>query len=184
MSSLLQRLLHNLNLHSLLPSHCHSMAVGVGSGWCMTVLSPEVGSGWCMTVLSPEVTFHIQQRMGYYCNPTHVTPTLGLSTLTSTMTLTLDFQSQILKKSYLRKGMADWHGREEMWVDKMLDPCCDFQLSPHPCPSPWIFKVKFWKSRLSRMGWPIDMERKRCELIKCWTQCCDFQCLPHPWPWH
>ena len=30
-----------------------------------------VGSGWCMTVLSPEVTFHIQQRMWYYCNPTH-----------------------------------------------------------------------------------------------------------------
>ena len=38
MSSVLQRLLHNLSLHSLLPSHWDSMAVGVGSGWCMTVL--------------------------------------------------------------------------------------------------------------------------------------------------
>ena len=52
MSSVLQRLLHNLNLHSLLPSHWDSMAV-------------VVGLGWCMTVLSPDVTFHIQQRMGY-----------------------------------------------------------------------------------------------------------------------
>ena len=58
MSSVLQRLLHNLNLHSLLPSHWDSMAV-------------VVGLGWCMTVLSPDMTFHIQQRMGYNCNPTH-----------------------------------------------------------------------------------------------------------------
>ena len=28
------------------------------------------------------------------------------------LTLTLDFQGQILKKSYLRNGMADWHGRK------------------------------------------------------------------------
>ena len=47
-----------INLHSLLPSHWDSMAV-------------VVGLGWCMTVLSPDVTFHIQQRMGYNCNPTH-----------------------------------------------------------------------------------------------------------------
>ena len=41
-SLVLQRLLHNLNLHSLLLSHWDSMAVVVGLGWCMTVLSP-----WC-----------------------------------------------------------------------------------------------------------------------------------------
>ena len=42
------------------------------------------------------------------------------------MTLTLDFQGQILKKLYLRNGIADWHGMKGMWVDRMLDPCCDF----------------------------------------------------------
>ena len=42
------------------------------------------------------------------------------------MTLTLDFQGQILKKSYLRNGMADWHGQKGMWVDRMLDSRCDF----------------------------------------------------------
>ena len=74
-----------------------------------------------------------------------VTPTLWLSTLTSTMTLTLDFQGQILKKLYFMEwdGLLTWN--ERMWVDRMLDPCCDFQLSPHPWPWPWIFKVKFWK---------------------------------------
>ena len=36
------------------------------------------------------------------------------------MTFTLDFQGQILKKSYLRNGMADWHGTKGMWVDRML----------------------------------------------------------------
>ena len=57
MSSVLQRLLHNLNLQSLLPSHWDSMAEGVGSGWCMTVLSPEVISTynkeWDIIVIQP-----------------------------------------------------------------------------------------------------------------------------------
>ena len=130
-----------------------------------------------------------------------VTPCLWLSTLTSTMTLTLDFQGQILKKSYLRNGMADWHGIKGMWVDRMLHPCCDFQLFPHPWPWPWIFKVKFWKSLVLWMGWPIDMERKVCESIEVrsgmadwhgmkgmWVDRmldshCDFKLWPHPWPW-
>ena len=87
----------------------------------------------------------------------------------SPMTLTLDFQGQILKKSYLRYGMADWHGINGMWVDRMLDPCCDFQCPPHPWPWPWIFKVKFWKCRISGMGGPIDKERKGYESIGCYT---------------
>ena len=28
--------------------------------------------------------------------------------------------------------MPDWHGTKGMWVDWMLNPCCDFQLWPHP----------------------------------------------------
>ena len=96
-----------------------------------------------------------------------VTHTLWLSTLTSNMTLTLYFKGQILKKLYIRNGMAEWHGMKRMCVDKVLGPRCDFQLSPHPWPWPWIFKVKFWKSLISGIGWPIDMERKGCESIEC-----------------
>ena len=88
---------------------------------------------------------------------------------TSRMTFTLDFQGQILKKSYLRNGMADWHGMKGMWIDRVLHPLCVFQHSPHPWPWPWIFKVKFWKSHISGMVWPIDMELKGCESIECWT---------------
>ena len=38
------------------------------------------------------------------------------------LTLTLDFQGQILKILYLRNGRADWHGAKGMWMDRMLDP--------------------------------------------------------------
>ena len=97
-----------------------------------------------------------------------------LSTYPSPMTLTLDFQGQILKMLYLRNGRADWHGTKGMWVDRMLHPLCDFQLWPQPWPWPWIFKVKFWKSRISGIGWPIDMGWKGCESIECWTHVVTF----------
>ena len=68
------------------------------------------------------------------------------------MTLTLDFQGQILKMLYLRNGRADWHGTKGTWVDRMLDSHCDFELWPHPWPWPWIFKVNFLYSCISGMG--------------------------------
>ena len=48
------------------------------------------------------------------------------------LTLTLDFQGQILKMLYFRNGRANWHGTKGMWVDRVLDPHCDFELWPHP----------------------------------------------------
>ena len=91
---------------------------------------------------------------------------LWLSMFTSSMTLTLDFQGQILKKkkSYLRNGMADWHGTKGMWVDRMLDSHCDFKLWPHPWPWPWIFNVKYWNCCNSGMGGLTHLEWKGCEL--------------------
>ena len=56
----------------------------------------------------------------------------------------------------------------------MLHPLSDFQRSPHPWPWPWIFKAKFWKSHISGMGWPIDLELKGCESIECWTHVVTF----------
>ena len=63
--------------------------------------------------------------------------------VTMSLTLTLDFHGQIFKKLYHRNKRVDWHGTKRMWVDRMLDPSCDFKLWPHPWPWPWIFKVKF-----------------------------------------
>ena len=68
------------------------------------------------------------------------------------LTLTLDFQGKILKMLYLGNGRVDWHGTNRMWVNRMLNPLCDFQSSPHPWPWLWIFKVKFWKSHISGMA--------------------------------
>ena len=90
------------------------------------------------------------------------------------MTFTLDFQGQNLKKSYLRNGMADWHGTKGMWVDRMLHPLCDFECPLHPWPWPWIFKVKFWKCCISGMGGQIDMKRKGFEWTECWTHVVTF----------
>ena len=85
------------------------------------------------------------------------------------LTLSLDFHGQILKMLYLRNERADWHGMKGMWVDRMLDPHCAFELWPHLWPWPLIFKVKFWKSHSSGMGCQIDIERKGFESTECWT---------------
>ena len=41
-------------------------------------------------------------------------------------------------------------------------------------PWPWIFKVKFWKCCISGMEEPMDMERKGCESIGCYTHFVTF----------
>ena len=99
-----------------------------------------------------------------------------ISTLTSTITLTLDFQGQILKKLYLRSGTADWHLMKGMWVDIMLDSHCDFKLLPHPWPWPWIFNAKYWNCCNSGMGGWTHLELKGCEL----DMMLDAQ---WDWPW-
>ena len=71
------------------------------------------------------------------------------------LTFTMDFQGQILKILCHRNGRAEWHGMKRMWVDRILDPHCDFELWPHPWPWPLIFKVKFWKGCNSGMECPI-----------------------------
>ena len=84
------------------------------------------------------------------------------------MTLTLDFEGQILKKLYHRNKRVDWHGTKRMWVNRMLDQSCDFKLWPHPWPWPSLFNDKFWNSCIAGMGGPIDMQRKGCESIGCY----------------
>ena len=123
-------------------------------------------------------------KSGSICG-THISETTGwIYTILSSvelprpvvghLTLTMDFQGQILKMLYLRNGGADWHGTKRMWVDRKLHPLCDFQRSPHPWLWPWIFKVKFLKSCISGMGWPIYMGWKGCESIECWTHVVTF----------
>ena len=78
------------------------------------------------------------------------------------------------RKFCIRNRRVDWHGTKGMWVDRMLHPLWDFWLWPKPSPWPGIFKVKFWKSHTSGMGWLIDTEWKGCKLIECWTHVVTF----------
>ena len=107
---------------------------------------------------------------------------LRLSTFPSPMTLTLDLQGHILKKSYLMNGMADWHGTKWMWVNRMLDPCCDFQCSPLPWPWPWIFKVKF-RNVISQEIMADWHGMKGMWVDRMLDSHCDFKLWPHPWTW-
>ena len=98
------------------------------------------------------------------------------------LTLNLDFQSQILKMLYIRNGRADWHGTKGVWIDRMLDPHCDFELWPHPWPWPIIFKGKLWKMRYLKNGRANWHGTRRMWVDTMLDPHCDFQCPPHPWP--
>ena len=89
--------------------------------------------------------------------------------------LTLDFHGKMLKRLYHRNRWADWHVTKGMWIDRKLDPLCDFKSWPHPWPWLWILKVKFWKSCIQRMGGSIHMEWKGSDSLGCWNH--------YMWPW-
>ena len=76
-----------------------------------------------------------------------VGPAMWSWTLTSPMTLTLDFEAQYLKKPYLRNGRANWHGVKGMWVDNLLDLLWHWT-GPHT----WlifVFQGQIWKITIS-----------------------------------
>ena len=56
-------------------------------------------------------------------------------------------------------GQMTWN--EGMWIDRLLNPLCDLDLSYRPWPWTWIFKVKFSSSHISGLGGLIDMEQKK-----------------------
>ena len=57
------------------------------------------------------------------------------------------------EKVVIQQGMPDWHGTKGMWVNRMLDPHCDFQLWRHPWPCTWIFKVNFYPRPVMAFGY-------------------------------
>ena len=97
------------------------------------------------------------------------------------MTLTLDFQGQILKKSYLRNGMADWHGIKRMWIDRMLDPCCDSLMSTSPMTFTLDFQGQILKKSYLRNGMADWHGRKWMWIDRVLHPLCVFQHSPHPW---
>ena len=82
------------------------------------------------------------------------------------LTLTLDFQGQILKMLY-----------------RMLEPHCDFQLWPHPMTLTLDFQGQILKKSWLRNGMPNWHGTKGMWVAWMLDPCCDFQLWPHPWPW-
>ena len=84
--------------------------------------------------------------------------------------LSHDLNLEFSRSNFEKAVFQEWQGRltwnKGMWVDKMLDPLYDLQLWSWP----WIFKVKCWKSHITGMRRPIDIEWKGCESIKTGTQ--------------
>ena len=93
------------------------------------------------------------------------------------LTLTLDFQGQILKMLYLRNRRADWHATKGMRLDRMLDPHCDFEPWPHPWP--WFSRSIFFKSRNVRNGMPDWHGTKWIRVDRVFYLLCDLEL----WPW-
>ena len=88
------------------------------------------------------------------------------------MSSTLDFQGQVLKKPYPRKGMAERHGTKGMWIDRKSFPLDNFELWPPPWPWPsrsWMrSKFKFsnghilgmWVGLWGFLWWAPSTNRK------------------------
>ena len=98
---------------------------------------------------------------------------LWLSTFPSPMTLTLDFQGQILK--CCMSGM-------QRPIDMEQRGCASIGCHTHFVTFHFYFNhdldLRFsrlnFEEVVSGMGWPIDMEWKGCESIECWTHVVTF----------
>ena len=92
--------------------------------------------------------------------------------------LTHDLDLGFSRSNFENAVSQEWNGRltwNESDVNRQdVTPTLWLSTFPSPRPWPWIFKVKFWKSHISGMGWPIYMELKGCESIECWTHAVTF----------
>ena len=89
------------------------------------------------------------------------------SGLTLAMTLTLDFQDQILNWLYLCEKWSDCHETKSKHINWTLGRKCDHQIWPWPWPWPWIFKFKYEIFYISTKSCPIATKWKANKSI--WT---------------
>ena len=82
------------------------------------------------------------------------------SVLTLAMTLTLNFQGQILNSLYLSQKWSDCHETKSKHINWSQDLKCDHRVWPWTWPWPWIFKVKYGIGYISAKNGPIATKRK------------------------
>ena len=88
------------------------------------------------------------------------------SGLTLAMTLTLNFQDQILNLLYLSQKWSDCHEKKSKHIDWTQGLKCDHQVWPWQWPWPLIFKVKYGIGYISAKNGPIAIKRKANILIE------------------
>ena len=91
---------------------------------------------------------------------------MGPSGLTLAMTLTLNFQGQILNWLYLSQKWSDCHETKSKHIDWTLGFKWDHRVWPWPWPWPWIFKVKYRIGYISAKNGPIATKRKASTLTE------------------
>ena len=80
--------------------------------------------------------------------------------LTLAMTLTLNFQGQILNWLYLSQKWSNCQETKSKHIDWTLGFKCDHWVWPWPWPWPWIFKVKYRIGFISAINGVIATKRK------------------------
>ena len=98
------------------------------------------------------------------------------------LTLTLDFQSQILKMLYLRNGRADWHGTKGVWIYMDVRPTLWLWTVTSPMTLTHHFQGQTLKMRYLKNGRANWHGMRRMWVDTMLDPHCDFQCPPHPWP--
>ena len=76
------------------------------------------------------------------------------------MTLTLNFQGQILNWLYLSQKLFDCHETKSKHIDLTVGFKCDHWVWPWPWPWPWISKVKYRIGYISAKNGPIATKQK------------------------
>ena len=99
------------------------------------------------------------------------------------MTLTLNFQGQILNLLYFSQKWLDCHKTKSKHINWTLGLECDHRVWPWPWSWPWIFKVKYRIFYISAKNGPIATKRNANISIELQGLKCDHRVWPWPWPW-
>ena len=75
------------------------------------------------------------------------------------MAMTLNFHCEIWNLPYLNQIWSDCREMKSKCIDWILSNKCSHRVRPWLWSWPWIFKVKFWNSRISGIGGPIGIEQ-------------------------
>ena len=94
------------------------------------------------------------------------------------MTLIMNFQGQIFRTLYPMNGVAGWHGTKGMWVNRMLGPLCELELTLS-----LVFQGHIFKKPLPKNGMADWHGTNGTWVNRMSDPFCDVELWPSPWLW-